>query len=263
MDWDAFDEMEELSDGGGSGGVPGLGDLHSELGSPSEQESHFDLDDDIEDSEVARVLTAAIGESTRRTLASDSGISVAAAMHPLVHERILRRRTTLKLPWEMPFYSAIFGGPAIQPAGISEVGIRESLTTHLQSVPVEAPSRTSKFVSKRLRMIPLIQSDDQLRWRALNKMRALVLADPASFALGRSLLDIVGRLVPEDEIRQTFNEFFRLQVNGNFDETSWSSGSLWRVGGWAQFGKSTFLHRTSHLPVCEFPQNIRCCTNCC
>jgi len=27
MDWDAFDEMEELSDGGGSGGVPGLGDL--------------------------------------------------------------------------------------------------------------------------------------------------------------------------------------------------------------------------------------------
>lgn len=108
MDWDAFDGMEELSDGGGSGRVPGLGDLHSELGSPSEQESRFDLDDDIEDSEVARVLTAAIGESTRRTLASDSGISVAAAMHPLVHERILRRRTTLQLPWEMPFYSAIF-----------------------------------------------------------------------------------------------------------------------------------------------------------
>ena len=229
MDWDAFDGMEELSDGGGSGRVPGLGDLHSELGSPSEQESRFDLDDDIEDSEVARVLTAAIGESTRRTLASDSGISVAAAMHPLVHERILRRRTTLQLPWEMPFYSAIFGGPAIQPAGISEVGIRESLTTHLQSVPVEAPSRTSKFVSKRLRMIPLIQSDDQLRWRALNKMRALVLADPTSSALGRSLLDIVGRLVPEDEIRQTFNDSFACKSTGTLMRRA---GPLARYGEW-------------------------------
>lgn len=186
-------------------------------------------DEEIDDEEVARVLSAAMVEDSKTIPASDSTQSVAAAMHPLVHERILRRRTMLQMPWEKPFYSSIFGSSAVFPTGVSDVGIGEILSSHLQSVPVEAPSRVSKFVAKRLRMIPLIQSEDQMRWRALSKMRMLVLADPTSSSLGRSLLDIIGRLVPEEEIRQTFNDAFACKSTGTLVRRV---GPLVRFGDW-------------------------------
>ena len=60
---------------------------------------------------------------------------------------------------------------------LAEVGVREAV--HLVSARSNSKAqRLSEFARRRLRVARLVESDDQMRWMALMKLRDLVLADP-------------------------------------------------------------------------------------
>lgn len=78
-------------------------------------------------------------------------------------------------------------------------------------------------------MSSLIASEDQLRWRALQKFRRLVLADPLCSDLGKSLLDVAGRLQDDKCISQTFEDAFAGKATSTLVRRS---GSLQRYANW-------------------------------
>ena len=90
---------------------------------------------------------------------------------------------------------------------LSEVEAREAV--HLVSVRSNSRAqKLSEFARRRLRVVRLVESDDQMRWLALMKLRNLVLADPHLTTLGSSLMNRGGQMVMEREIAASFNDAF-------------------------------------------------------
>ena len=80
-------------------------------------------------------------------------------------------------------------------------------------VPVSEPAvniaARTPFYRGRLLAIRMARTDDQLRAKAIRKLRDLILVQPADSKLGRQLLDACGHLVGEDVIADNFNDAFR------------------------------------------------------
>ena len=64
------------------------------------------------------------------------------------------------------------------------------------------------FRAKRLFATRMARSDDQLRAAALAKVKQVVLFEPSDYALGLSLLEAGGGLVPADVLRSILEDTF-------------------------------------------------------
>ena len=118
-----------------------------------------------------------------------------------------------KLPWQSDSMAPIFGKAQkrlpMPWLNLPSVGKHDSLAG--SSGPVEPPEKVASrtpFHVKRLLAIRLAQTDDQLRAKALRKLRDLVLAKPTDSQLGRTLLDTAGQLTGEDVIARVFSDAF-------------------------------------------------------
>ena len=137
----------------------------------------------------------------------------------------LRRTGVPKMPWDSGVAADVFKkGPVNLPMpwlALPTVGRRESLQGLVPSA--EPPERTASrtpFHQKRLLTVRLAQTDDQLRAKALRRLRDLILAVPPHTQLGRALLDTSGQLTGEDMISCVFADAFRSRATATLVKRS-------------------------------------------
>lgn len=104
---------------------------------------------------------------------------------------------------------------------LPSVGRRDSLigATPLEEPPEKKALRTP-FHYRRLLTTRLAQTDDQLRAKALRRLRDLILVAPDQSRLGRALLDVSGQLTGEDRISSVFADAFRSRATSTLVKRS-------------------------------------------
>ncbi|CAL1147122.1 unnamed protein product [Cladocopium goreaui] len=137
----------------------------------------------------------------------------------------LRRTGVPKMPWDTGVAAEVFKkGPISLPMpwlSLPTVGKRESLQGLVPSA--EPPERTASrtpFHKRRLLKVRLAQTDDQLRAKAMRRLRDLILAMPSHTQLGRALLDTSGQLTGEDMISCVFADAFRSRATATLVKRS-------------------------------------------
>ena len=137
----------------------------------------------------------------------------------------LRRTGVPKMPWDTGVAAEVFKkGPISLPMpwlSLPTVGKRESLQGLVPSA--EPPERTASrtpFHKRRLLTVRLAQTDDQLRAKAMRRLRDLILAMPSHTQLGRALLDTSGQLTGEDMISCVFADAFRSRATATLVKRS-------------------------------------------
>ena len=106
----------------------------------------------------------------------------------------LNRKSSPAMPWETGIFGDPFQSSLKKPSLAPPVfGMQAALLTHVEE-PASSGSASSSttqmldFSRRRLRIARLIQTDDHARWEALRKLKTLVLINPASSELGRTLV---------------------------------------------------------------------------
>lgn len=158
------------------------------------------------------------------SMPSQSGVGISDG---LFFKMVKLPRTGLpKQPWESREMASVFGKakphlPMPWQLAMPSLGKFESL--HGISPAVEPPERAAMrtpFHYKRLLAIRLAQTDDQLRAKALRRLRDLILMAPAHTQLGRALLDSSGQLTGEDKISKVFADAFRSRATSTLVKRS-------------------------------------------
>jgi len=149
------------------------------------------------------------------------------SLTPLAEERLFTRKTDILMPWEVSGFNFIFGGVDCVPV-LSEVGASDAINLVSSSKGVEEKDMT-EFARRRLRIAQLVDSDDQLRWLALMKLRTLVLAEPHLTTLGSSLMSQSGRMVFERDISASFKDACGAKSTATLSKRA---SSLWKYARW-------------------------------
>ena len=103
----------------------------------------------------------------------------------------------------------------------------------------------SDFAIKRIRHTNLVKTDDQVKWGALRKLKALILVDPQASKLGRSLVSGVKLLSAESEWEASFADAFQGKSVATLAKRS---GALWRFNEWLmQNNLPVILHVTESV----------------
>eukprot|EP00435_Cladocopium_sp_Y103_P043140 s2541_g12.t1 len=128
-------------------------------------------------------------------------------------------------PWETGLMSLVCGKsqPVLSTPWLNlpVLGKQESLQGLIPSVePVEKVASRTQFHYKRLLAVRLAQTDDQLRAKALRRLRDLILVEPTQSQLGRALLDTSGQLTGEDRISSVFADAFRSRATSTLVKRS-------------------------------------------
>ena len=136
----------------------------------------------------------------------------------------LTRKPSLFQPWESGTMGMIFGHkPEPFPSWLQlpSVGKFESVVGLVPaSDPVVKTVSYTPFHKGRLLAIRMARTDDQLRAKAVRKLRDLILVQPTDSRLGRQLLDACGQLVGEDVIADNFNDSFRSRATATLVKRS-------------------------------------------
>ena len=147
---------------------------------------------------------------------SQASSSSAAAIDPLVSRSINslvqeRLSESLKQPASfldsMSFDSAFSLDKIWKAPQLPDYGRFEALSAAALEAPVQSAETSSlsfQFRKKRLLAASFARTDDQLEMNAMRKLREIVLYRPQDSRLGRALLDVAGRLVPEQTIQSSF-----------------------------------------------------------
>ena len=191
-DWEAMGgslpEGLDESDGGQfeqqdwEGMSPSLDDIISEHGP-------------MDRSQASKDVSNFDKEFLARNNATINGVAVRSATQ-------LLGRPKIKMPWETSVLAPIFGGdfsfkPKVESVfNMSLVGAIEAMTPVVSSSSTSEPVAPSAHVQarRRLHISRLVQSEDDTRAAALKKLRVMVLVNPNSTMLGRTLLSLAGTL---------------------------------------------------------------------
>ena len=130
-----------------------------------------------------------------------------------------------KQPWEEGIMGQVFGksDPILHMPWLTlpTLGKRDSLDGTVPSEePPEKRAARTPFHYRRLLATRLAQTDDQLRAKAMRRLRDLVLVVPEQSKLGRALLDFSGQLVGEDRISCVFADAFRSRATSTLIKRS-------------------------------------------
>eukprot|EP00435_Cladocopium_sp_Y103_P054906 s2110_g18.t1 len=134
------------------------------------------------------------------------------------------------------------------------IGRQESLRGLTPSTePPEKLAIRTPFHQRRLLSIRLAQTEDQLRAKALRRLRDLILAVPSQSQLGRALLDSSGQLTGEDKISSVFSDAFRSRATSTLVKRS---ADYYKMAVWMnmtldlhpmQLSESVLYQYLSHL----------------
>ena len=142
----------------------------------------------------------------------------------------LNRKSGPSMPWEVGIFSDPFQSCWKKPRWSPPVfGMQSALTS-----PVEGPTNSSAssstthvsdFAKRRLHIARLIRTDDHARWEALRKLKMLILLNPSSTELGRTLVASATLLRSDDQLGSSIIDSFSAKATGTLVKRA---GALWR-----------------------------------
>ena len=146
---------------------------------------------------------------------------------------VLHRQSKPKMPWETASFARPFEAKFKKPRfEVPQIGFREAISAPSSSssatVVLDHTSGIS-FARQRLRIAPLVKTDDQLRWEALRKIKTVVLLNPLASAIGETLATQAIALKGETELCGSFTNCFAAKATGTLVKRSYS---LWRFSQW-------------------------------
>ena len=196
------------------------------LPSTSQMQDSPGLVDDKDDEALRQALQRQIGSMDDHARHDGDFDSLT----PLAEEMLFQRKTDILMPWEVSGFDFIFGGVQCVPipSQMSEVGASDAINLFPRTTTVEGKDLT-EFARRRLRIAQLVDSEDQLRWLALMKLRNLVLAEPHLTTLGSSLMSQSGRMVFERDISSSFKDAFGSKSTATLSKRA---SSLWKYARW-------------------------------
>ena len=142
----------------------------------------------------------------------------------------------------MSVLAPVFGGefsfkPKLESVfNMSLVGALEAMRPVISSAASSESVAASAHVQarRRLHISRLVQSEDDTRASALKKLRVMVLINPNSTKLGRTLLSFAGTLHSEPVLMQTFVDSFANKATGTLTKRT---SSLWQFTAWLHSNK--------------------------
>ena len=183
------------------------------------------LEDSSQGSQLGHEFSPA--ELARKRRAADMELEKGAGPDKSLFFNMLKLQRTgvPQMPWTKGLVADVFNkGPCKLPMpwlSMPLVGKQESLQGLVpSSEPPERMATRTPFHQKRLLSVRLAQTDDQLRAKALRRLRDLILAVPSHTQLGRALLDTAGQLTGEDMISCVFADAFRSRATATLVKRS-------------------------------------------
>ena len=135
------------------------------------------------------------------------------------------------------------------------VGLVPALVTpQCTSPPMPEPGAVSLLAAKRLRLTCLMKTDDQVKWEALKKFKAIVLDDPDGSKLGRCLVSAVRFLQSEQQWECSFNDAFEGKSTATLVKRS---ASLWRFKSWCEDNRMGAIISSSESTVYRYMQFLK------
>ena len=137
----------------------------------------------------------------------------------------------------------------------SFVGLVPALVTpQCASPPMPEPGAVSLLAAKRLRLTCMMKTDDQVKWEALKKFKAIVLDDPDGSKLGRCLVSAVRFLQSEQQWECSFNDAFEGKSTATLVKRS---ASLWRFKSWCEDNRVGAIIGSSESTVYRYMQFLK------
>ena len=133
---------------------------------------------------------------------------VSRAINSLVHDRIVESAKQPSSFLDAMSFDSMFSMDRVwKMPQLPTYGRFEALSSAAMVSPSNIPETVTtafEFRRKRLLATRFAMTDDQLEVNAMRKLREIVLFRPQDSRLGNALMDIAGKLVPEDVIRTSF-----------------------------------------------------------
>lgn len=145
---------------------------------------------------------------------------------------VLHRSTKPKMPWETAVFSKPFEPKFKKPKlVVPQIGFREAISSPsvTPTSGVGEYSSSVSFARQRLRMSGLIQTEDQLRWEALRKIKTVVLLNPMASSIGETLATQAMTLCDAGDFTTSFTNCFASKSTGTLVKRSYA---LWRFSQW-------------------------------
>ena len=122
------------------------------------------------------------------------------------------------------------------------------------SVPDDPPHGLSDFKRKRLLATAFAKTDDQLVDWAMRQLKEIVLFQPQDSRLGRALLDVSGRLVPEIAIATSFIDAVAGKAPGTIAKRV---ADYHRFARWAVDGGRCYPMNISETVVYDYAKHLQ------
>eukprot|EP00435_Cladocopium_sp_Y103_P035588 s2147_g9.t1 len=199
------------------------------------------------------VISTGIEPTRKRPLECMSLANGAGLNSSLFFGMVKMQKTVLpKQPWEL---GCLEGHHPCSPwLAIPNVGKRESLLglTPVQEPPEKTAIRTP-FHYRRLLTTRLAQTDDQLRAKAMRRLRDLILVEPQHTQLGRALPDTSGQLLGQDKISGVFADAFRNRATSTLKR----SLDYYKLAVWLQQQLGLYPMQLSESVVYQYLDFLR------
>ena len=215
---------------------PFLPDIDSDLNTLDGVVQDVRADDSQQlDSSVVEPLVDGASRAAGKAAPAQRPANVALPQTPSVPSVVdawmkLNRKSGPSMPWETGIFSDPFQSSWKKPRWSPPVfGTQAALTS-----PSEGPSSSSAststtqvpdFAKKRLHIARLIRTDDHARWEALRKLKMLILLNPSSSELGRTLVASATLLRSDDQLGSSIIDSFSAKATGTLVKRA---GALWR-----------------------------------
>ena len=178
-------------------------------------------------------------EATRSKESAADKQSVSNVVQAAELESMRRFRAhSIKLPWETGPWSMVFGQPQ-QPAASSlenmltmpKVGLVDTLGPSMPSTVFASSSlpMPSRFAHKRIVASKVVIKEDEMRAKALNQIRTLLLFDLAGTDLGVTISNLAGTLDEKVDLMQVLCDSFASKATGTILKRV---SSIWSFSKW-------------------------------
>ena len=154
-------------------------------------------------------------------------------------ESFRRFRThSVKLPWESGPLAGVFGNTSSfvnssldKMLAMPKVGLLDTLNparAPMESASVSLPM-TSRFSYKRIAASKVVVKEDEMRAKALNQIRTLLLLDLGGTGLGLTISNLAGTLDDKTDIMQVLSDSFATKATGTLMKRV---SSFWSFAKW-------------------------------
>ena len=132
--------------------------------------------------------------------------------------------------------------------------ISSVVTPSSTSVAAQSSNQWSRLAAQRLRHSNLVQTDDQVRWQALRKLKTIILMDPSASKLGRTMTQGVRMFTSETDWEASFTDAFQGKSTATLAKRA---GALWRYNEWAVTNDLPCMLQSSEAMIYRYVGHLK------